>query len=93
MGSESQGHQRAPLPWPRVDDETDIKASLSNDTSYLDEETVTLVLMHAVLRLSVRSRRKMLIFMHQAEEAERVTAEMTTEPNGRLELRLTYEDR
>jgi hypothetical protein len=32
------------------------------------------------------------MFMHQAEEAERVTVEMTTEPDGRLELRLTYQD-
>ena len=92
MGTQSQQHQRATPPWPHVDHENDIKTSLSEETSYLDEDTVTIVLMQAIMRLSVQSRRKMLMFMHQAEEADRVTVEMTTEPDGLLELRLMYQD-
>ena len=93
MRTQSQQHQHATLPWPHADDENNIKTSLGEETSYLDEDTVTIVLMQAILRLSIQSRRKVLMFMHQAEEAERVTAAMTTEPDERLELRLTYQDR
>ena len=42
MGTQSQQHQRATPPWPHVDHESDIKTSLGQETSYLDEDTVTI---------------------------------------------------
>ncbi len=53
MGTQSQQHQRATPPWPHIDHDNDIKPSLREETSYLDEDTVTIVLMQAILRLSV----------------------------------------
>jgi len=76
-----------------VDDEGDIGTGAYEQASYLDEDTVTIVLMQAILRLSAESRRKLLMFVHEAEDAARVAAKLRTEPDGRLELRLTYQDR
>lgn len=90
----TQPHQTHPtLSWPQVDDVGDISTGAYEQDSYLDEDTVTIVLMQAILRLSAESRRKLLMIVHQAEDAAYVAAELRTEPEGRLELRLTYQDR
>lgn len=73
------------------EDESDFN-TVADQACYLDEDTITVILMQAIMRLPVESRRKLLMFMHQADDPARVAAEMRAEPDERLELRLTYQD-
>jgi len=92
MNIESHYRQHPTLVWPQTHQEAAVKTADSEAACYLDEDTVTIVLMQAILRMSSENGRKVLMFMHQAQDAERVAVAMTTEPDGRLELRLTYQE-
>ena len=86
-------HQQPPtLVWSQTHQEAAAKTTHLETACYLDEDTVTIVLMQAILRLSSENRRKVLMFMHQAQHPERIAAATTAEPDGRLELRLTYQE-
>ena len=93
MRTQPDDLRRITHPWPQAMNGSSVAAENDEQSSYLDEGTVAVVLMQAILRLSTESRRKLLMFMHQAKEAERIAAEMDAEPDGRLKLRLTYQDR
>ena len=90
MEMHPQNNQYFVVPWP-AEDESDFK-TVSEEACYLDEDTITVILMQAIMQLPVESRRKLLMFMHQADDPARVAAEMRAEPDERLELRLTYRD-
>jgi hypothetical protein len=83
---------RRPTPWAHTEDKNGFESAGSLQHCCLDEDTVTVVLLQAILRLSAETRRKLLMFMHQADDAERVGAELCTEPEGLLELRLNYQE-
>jgi hypothetical protein len=92
MNMEPRHQQHPTLVWSQPHQEAAAKAADPDAACYLDEDTVTIVLMQAILRLSPENRRKVLMFMHQAQHPERIAAAATAEPDGRLELRLTYQE-
>lgn len=91
MRMQSQNNQHSTIRLPQDDDESDFDTA-PEQACYLDEDTVTVVLMQAIMQLPVETRRKLLMFMHQADDPARVAAETRAEPDERLELRLTYQD-
>ena len=93
MNIEPQQHRRPTLVWPQSDQEAIAQASELDTACYLDEDTVAIVLLQAIFRMPAENRRKILMFMHQAQDADRVATEMTIEPDGRVDLRLTYRER
>ncbi len=46
----------------------------------------------AILGLSAEARRKLLMFLHQANDPARVSTELRTDRDGRLDLRLTFQE-
>ncbi len=93
MGMQSQRRQSSTIPWPHAAKPCAIDQKSTEQDFCLDEDTIAVVLLQSILKLPAETRRKLLMFVHQADEAESIAAEMRAEPDGSLELRLSCQDR
>ena len=91
MGFRPQEQKRSARPWPQGEEGNEIDMGLEQ-TCCLSEAGLEVALLEAILELSPETRRKLLMFLHQADDPERVVAEVRAEPDERLELRLTYQN-